>query len=176
MQVDLNIKSPKNKWNRVIFKLPILCTKKILTVRFTGHLLHVRQPWKFTLTTSPYPGPITVTRTERRLPKVTRLVNGRRQCVNPGPLTPELKFLTSIPSTAFHLQTGYRVHSVSHAQMWTGPNTHQLPNMKKCGSNRAQRATLSHPLWGCYFSFKSTAAMNEGWERRRRGRPRQSCL
>lgn len=87
------------------------------------------------------------------------LANVRGQCVNPGPL---------ISNTAFRLQAGYGGHGVSQAQMWTGPNTHQLPNMKKCGSNSVQRATLSHPLWGCYFSLKSTADMIEGWEKRRR--------
>lgn len=51
-------------------------------------------------------------------------------------------------------------HTVSHTLKWTGPSmSASFPTFR----NQVQpvcRASLSHPLQGCYYSFKSTASMN----------------
>lgn len=74
------------------------------------------------------------------LPKVTKLVNGRTQGLNPGHLSLQPAFLTSIPAWSFTRRLA-GVHRVSCAQMWRGPNTHRLPNIEKCGSNQVYKET-----------------------------------
>lgn len=86
----------------------------------------------------------------------------RMQGLNPGHPDSRACVSSQHPCTALPCTCGLAgVHSVSRAQMWTGPNTHQLPNIEKCGSNWV----YEEPHWvtlykGVNFSFKSTANMN----------------
>lgn len=69
-----------------------------------------------------------------------KLVNGRTQGLNPGHLSLQPAFLTSIPAWPFTCRLA-GVHRVSCAPMWTGPNTHWLPSIEKCGSNQVYKET-----------------------------------
>lgn len=69
-----------------------------------------------------------------------KLVNGRTQGLNPGHLSLQPAFLTSIPAWPFTCRLA-GVHRVSCAPMWTGPTTHRLPNIEKCVSNQVYKET-----------------------------------
>lgn len=84
--------------------------------------------------------------------------------------TPELKFLTSIPNTAFHLRAGWRSRGVTCTDV--NRSQHTLASQQE--EVWFKQRTKSHPLWGCYFSFKSTTDMSDGWERKRRRREDRS--
>lgn len=70
--------------------------------------------------------------------------------LNPSPLIPDLGFLTSISALPFITCGLARVHSMSHIQMWAGPNTHQLLNIKQCGSEYT-KSHLESPFTSVLF-------------------------